>query len=85
MRTLDKMAVIDLGTMQVARTIDVPKEVYEIVLDPRGGRAWASSAGSNQVIAIDLNTFTVTAHMPAGDYPDGLAFQSPGKQPQVSQ
>jgi DNA-binding beta-propeller fold protein YncE len=76
--------VIDLHTMQVARTIDVPKEVYEIVLDPRGGRAWASSAASGQIVAINLNTFAVTAHMPAGDYPDGLAFYAPGKTPQVS-
>ncbi|WP_419804150.1 cytochrome D1 domain-containing protein [Terriglobus sp.] len=84
MREVDKMAVIDLATMQVARTIDVPRQVYEIVLDPRGGRAWASCAASNELIAIDLNTFTVTAHMPAGNYPDGLAFYAPGKQPQVS-
>ncbi|GAA3769984.1 hypothetical protein GCM10022270_33580 [Terriglobus aquaticus] len=84
MRTVDKMAVIDLSTMQVARTIDVPKEVYEIVLDPRGGRAWASSAASGQIVAINLNTFAVSAHMPAGDYPDGLAFYAPGKTPQVS-
>lgn len=84
MRTLDKMAVIDLKTMQVARTIDVPKELYEIVLDPRGGRAWASSAASNQIVAIDLKTFAVTAHMPAGNYPDGLAFYTPGMRPQVS-
>ena len=84
MRAVGKMAVIDLATMQVARTIDVPKEVYEIVLDPRGGRAWASCAASNQLIAIDLNTFAVTAQFPAGNYPDGLAFYTPGKQPQVS-
>lgn len=84
MRSVDKMAVIDLANMRLARTIDVPKEVYEIVLDPRGGRAWASCAATNELIAIDLNTFQVTAHLPAGIYPDGLAFYTPGKRPQVS-
>ena len=84
MRTVDKMAVIDLATMQMTRTIDVPKEVYEIVLDPRGSHAWASCAASGELIAIDLNRMAVTAHIPAGNYPDGLAFYEPGKRPQAS-
>lgn len=84
MRNQEKIAVIDLAKMEVTGSIAAPREVYEIVLDPRGGRAWASSAGTNQVVAIDLNAMKVTAHLPAGDYPDGLAFYAPGKAPQVS-
>jgi DNA-binding beta-propeller fold protein YncE len=38
------------------------------------GRVYASATGSHQVVAIDESDFKVLAAIPAGEYPDGLAF-----------
>jgi YVTN family beta-propeller protein len=45
-----------------------------IVVDTESHRLYASATGTNEVVAIDEKTLEVTARMPGGTYPDGLAY-----------
>ncbi|HET8637590.1 MAG TPA: cytochrome D1 domain-containing protein, partial [Acidobacteriaceae bacterium] len=70
----NQVAVVDLKTMRVARNITVPAAPQEILIRPDGNVAYVSCAASRQVAAIDLAQWKVTKKIPAGGYPDGLAW-----------
>ncbi len=74
MQGVDRMAVIDIKTLQPAHSFAIPKGVYEIVLNPNGKTAYASIPSANQVAVIDLEHFAVSTLIPAGSFPDGLAW-----------
>lgn len=79
MQSIDQIAVVDLETMQVKRTISAPKGIFEIVMNPNGKTAYASVAPANEIAVIDLQTFATTNRIPAGTYPDGLAWAAATK------
>jgi DNA-binding beta-propeller fold protein YncE len=72
MRPLNQVAVIDLQTMQVARTIDVPKTPTEILVRPDGRVAYVSCGG--KVGVIDLSKWILISTFDAGQGADGLAW-----------
>jgi DNA-binding beta-propeller fold protein YncE len=72
MRPLNQVAVVDLQTMQVARTIDVPKTPTEILVRPDGKLAYVSCGG--KVGVIDLSRWTLASIFDAGAGADGLAW-----------
>ena len=43
---------------------------------PELGRVYASATDAHQLLTIDARTNKVIARAPAGDYPDGLAYDS---------
>jgi YVTN family beta-propeller protein len=49
-------------------------KVHGVLAIPELGRVYASATGSNEVVAIDATTLQVTARMPGGVYPDGMAY-----------
>ena len=55
---------------------DVPDigHVHGVLAIPGLGRVYASATKTDEVVAIDENTFKVTARIPAGTYPDGMAY-----------
>ena len=63
--------MIDLATLQIVRTVDMPGEPQEILVRPDGKVAYASCLTA--VAAIDLGTWAVTP-IDAGHYADGLAW-----------
>jgi DNA-binding beta-propeller fold protein YncE len=67
------VAVIDLATLQVVKTISVPAQPQEILIRPDGKVAYVSCDYSHQVAAIDLATWGVTL-IEAGHGADGLAW-----------
>lgn len=72
-----KVAVVDLGTLKVARTIDVPGEPQEIVMRPDGRVAYVSCERGEQVgqvAVIDLAQWNVQALIDVGKDGDGLAW-----------
>jgi hypothetical protein len=74
-----QVAVVDLGTLKVARTIDVPGAPQEIVAPPDGKVAYVSCmrAGQvGQVAVIDLAQWKVQSLIDAGKGADGLAWAS---------
>jgi len=70
----NQVAVVDLGSMQVGRRIDVAKAPQEILIRPDGKVAYVSCAGSGQVTAIDLAQWNVQKEIDAGKFADGLAW-----------
>lgn len=74
-----QVAVVDLGTLKVVRTIDVPGAPQEIVAPPDGKLAYVSCmrAGQvGQVAVIDLAQWKVQSLIDAGKGADGLAWAS---------
>ena len=45
-----------------------------ILMRPDGSRAFVACTPDNYVVAIDLRSLEVTAHIDAGQQPDGLAW-----------
>ena len=72
MRPVNQVAVVDLKTMQVARTVDVPKTPTEILVRPDGRFAYVSCGG--KVGVIDLAKFTLASTFDAGAGADGMAW-----------
>ena len=68
------MAVVDLTTMKVARTIDVADGPTEILMNPDGKSAFVSCTRSKQVAEIDLGQWKMARLIDAGDADDGLAW-----------
>src|SRR6202011_6009800 len=72
-----KAAVIDLSTLTVVRTIDVPAQPQEVLVRPDGKVAYVSCNTDHKVAAIALNgapTNWKTTLIDAGNGADGLAW-----------
>jgi YVTN family beta-propeller protein len=69
----NQVAVVDLGSMQVARRIEVDPRPQEVLIRPDGKVAYVSCAGG-KVAAIDLEKWNVQKLIVAGNYPDGLTW-----------
>jgi DNA-binding beta-propeller fold protein YncE len=76
----NQVAVVDLATMEVARTIDVAAKPQEVLVDPAGKMAYVSCTVAGQVAAIEIADWKVTRLIAAGKLADGLAWAkaSPG-------
>jgi len=73
--TVNQVAVVDLGSMQVARTLDVPRAPQEVLIAPDGRTAYVSCDASHQVAEIGLADWKVKL-IDAGKGADGLAWAS---------
>jgi DNA-binding beta-propeller fold protein YncE len=69
-----KVAVIDLKTMKLARTIDVPKAPQEVLIRPDNSVAFVSCDSSGKIAVINLKTWKVDKLIDAGHGADGLAW-----------
>ena len=69
-----QLAVIDLSTMKLARTIDVPGGSGEVLVRPDGKAAYVSCPMVGKVAEIDLTTWKVARLIDAGKTADGLAW-----------
>lgn len=71
---IGKVAVVDLGSMKIAREVDVPKSPQEILVRPDDQVAYVSCHESRKVVAINLKTWNVDKIIEAGPMADGLAW-----------
>lgn len=69
----NKVAVVDLGSMKVAHSIDVCRSPQEVIVRP-DGVAYVSCNESNQVAVIDARQGKVQALIDVGKGSDGLAW-----------
>jgi hypothetical protein len=69
----DELLVFDLRTRRVLRQIDAPG-VHGVIAVPALGRVYASATNDHEALTINARTNAVIARAPAGDYPDGLAY-----------
>jgi DNA-binding beta-propeller fold protein YncE len=74
MRTSKQVAVVDLKTMQVAKTIDVPDGPAEILITPDGKTAYVACNFKGQIAEINLSDWKVARLIDAGKAADGLAW-----------
>lgn len=74
MNGINKVGVVNLDSMKVVHTLDVPKAPQEIVVRPDGAVAYVSCDASKQVAVVDLKDWKVTKLIDAGRGADGLAW-----------
>jgi DNA-binding beta-propeller fold protein YncE len=68
------VAVVDLGTMQLARTVNVGADPQEVLIRPDGRVAYVSCMRSGQVAAVDLTRWKMVKLIDAGKGADGLGW-----------
>src|SRR5215216_4523409 len=71
----DHIVVFDVHTRKVVRTIPAPG-VHGVLAVPEVGRVFASATNARQVFTIEEKTGAILARAPAGDYPDGIAWDA---------
>jgi YVTN family beta-propeller protein len=60
------------------------KRVHGVLAVPELHRVYASATGTNELAVIDDENLTIVARVPAGDYPDGVAYASKSNKIYVS-
>jgi YVTN family beta-propeller protein len=75
----NKVALIDLLTMQVTRNIDVPAYPQEVLITPDGHTAYVSCMHANQVAVIDVGSGKAMKTIDTGKDTDGLAWAVGGQ------
>jgi DNA-binding beta-propeller fold protein YncE len=66
--------VFDTQTQRVVARITNVSKVHGVLAIPELGEVYASATGTDEVVAIDETSLKVTARMPGGVYPDGMAY-----------
>jgi len=80
----DMVTVFDTKTQKIVGDVKDLKRVHGVVAVPELHRIYASATGTNELAVIDDQTLQVIARVPAGDYPDGIAYASKEKKLYVS-
>jgi DNA-binding beta-propeller fold protein YncE len=68
-----QLLAFDVHTRRVVKTIAAPG-VHGVIAVPALHRVFASATDARQLLTIDSRTGRVTGRAPAGEYPDGLAY-----------
>jgi DNA-binding beta-propeller fold protein YncE len=72
--SVNKVAAIDLKTMQVAHSVDVPSRPQEVLIEPDGKKAYVSCDQSGKVAVINVTDWKLEGTIDAGKGADGLAW-----------
>lgn len=75
--------VFDTNRRRVVKTIPAPG-AHGVLAVPSLGRVYASATDARQLLTIDARTNRVTARAPAGEYPDGIAYDGADRRVYVS-
>jgi DNA-binding beta-propeller fold protein YncE len=68
--------VVDLHTMQVARTISVPKWPHTVLMSPDDLTAYVACMKSGYVAMINLSDWSVEGLIKVGNNADGIGWAS---------
>lgn len=68
-----EVIVFNTITSRVVGRIPNIASVHGVLAVSQIGRVYATATGANEVVAIDMDTLQVTARVPTGAYPDGMA------------
>jgi DNA-binding beta-propeller fold protein YncE len=71
---IHKVAAINLQTMTVEHTLDVPSRPQEVLIRPDNQVAYVSCDQSSKVAIVNLSTWQVDGLIDAGEGADGLAW-----------
>jgi DNA-binding beta-propeller fold protein YncE len=75
--------VFDTKTRHVVKAIPAPG-AHGVLAVPELGRVYATATDSRKLLTIDERTLEVIASAPAGEYPDGIAWDSDRRHVYVS-
>jgi YVTN family beta-propeller protein len=78
------MTVFDLNKQTIVSDVTDLKRVHGVLAVPELHRVYASATGTNELAVIDDQSLAVIARVPAGDYPDGIAYAAREKKIYVS-
>lgn len=70
----DSVDVFDLRAGKVIGVIECLPSVHGVIAAPERHTVFATVTGQKQLAIIDDRTLAVTARVPAGEYPNGLAY-----------
>jgi DNA-binding beta-propeller fold protein YncE len=68
-----ELLVFNIDTRKIVATLPAPG-VHGVIAVPQVGRVYASATGAREVLTIDAKSNSILARAPAGEYPDGLAW-----------
>jgi DNA-binding beta-propeller fold protein YncE len=68
-----QLLAFNVVSRKITKTISAPG-VHGVIAVPQLGRVYASATNARQVLTINSQTGAVLATAPAGEYPDGLAY-----------
>ena len=72
----DLMTVFDVNKQTLVGDVKDLKHVHGVLAAPELHRVYASATGTNELVVIDDQSLAIIARVPAGDYPDGIAYAS---------
>jgi YVTN family beta-propeller protein len=70
----DLMTVFDVNKQTIMGDVKDLKRVHGVLAVPELHRVYASATGTNELAVIDDQALQIIARVPAGDYPDGIAY-----------
>ncbi len=72
------LRMIDLGGIKPEVSIDLgAQEIFDVLrdpTDPAGATYWVSALDTRSLLRVDVAAHAVTAHLPTGKNPEGIAF-----------
>src|SRR5215813_9927086 len=80
----DLMTVFDVNKQAVVGDVKDLKRVHGVLAVPELHRVYASATGTNELVVIDDQSLDIVARVPAGDYPDGIAYATKANKIYVS-
>jgi len=80
----DFMTVFDVNKQTLVADVKDLKRVHGMLAVPGLHRVYASATGTNELAVIDDQNLSILARVPAGDYPDGIAYASKANKIYVS-
>src|SRR5258706_10768168 len=72
----DLMTVFDVNKQTIVGDVKDLKRVHGVLAVPELHRVYASATGTNELAVVDDPTLQIVARVPAGGYPDGVAYAS---------
>ena len=69
-----KLAIVDMNTMKVVRSIPTPPDPEEVLVKPGNKTAYVSCVGSHTIAELDLGTWKITRTIDDGKNSDGIAW-----------
>jgi DNA-binding beta-propeller fold protein YncE len=70
-----RLLAFDVRRRKIVKTIAAPG-VHGVIAVPELNRVFASATNAHEVLTLNARTGAVLAHAPAGEYPDGLAYDA---------
>lgn len=69
-----RVLVFDTRANRFVRTVEGVAKVHGVLAVPARAMVYASATADDQLAVIDAQSFAVRARIPAGHYPDGIAW-----------